>query len=169
MSWPSVNVWHAVAIFQMKSSQLYVINGLVMLVTFFFCRVVMFPYVLYLYSQLVGLSYWEVRNYFWLGILTQVLHDTTILCNSKRLHRNLVYPTAHPSETFWFSLIEFCQNSIQETDILFKWISFWTTAIHQFFQQMQMKICCHTVLFIFGNCPFCFISPTCSHVFYYLQ
>ncbi|PSN38095.1 hypothetical protein C0J52_00857 [Blattella germanica] len=43
----------------MKSSQLYVINGLVMLVTFFFCRVVMFPYVCYLYSQLVGLSYWE--------------------------------------------------------------------------------------------------------------
>ncbi|XP_067014933.1 TLC domain-containing protein 3A isoform X2 [Anabrus simplex] len=43
----------------MKSSQLYVVNGLVMVVTFFFCRVVMFPYVCYLYSQLIGLPYWE--------------------------------------------------------------------------------------------------------------
>jgi hypothetical protein len=64
--------------FQMKSSQLYVINGLVMLVTFFFCRVVMFPYVFYLYSQLVGLSYWEVRLSLLLGILILFLHDITV-------------------------------------------------------------------------------------------
>lgn len=66
-------VLHAVAMFQMKSSQLYVINGLVMLVTFFFCRVVMFPYVFYLYSQLVGLSYWEVKISFKLGIFDIIL------------------------------------------------------------------------------------------------
>jgi Na+/glutamate symporter len=57
----SGKVFHVVSMFQMKSSQLYVINGLVMLVTFFFCRVIMFPYVFYLYSRIVGLSYWEVR------------------------------------------------------------------------------------------------------------
>lgn len=67
------SILHTVAMFQMKSSQLYVINGLVMLVTFFLCRVVMFPYVFYLYSQLVGLSYWEVRIPFRLGIFDIIL------------------------------------------------------------------------------------------------
>lgn len=32
-----------------------------MLGTFFFCRVAMFPYVCYMYSQVVGLPYWQVR------------------------------------------------------------------------------------------------------------
>jgi len=54
-------VFHVVSMFQMKSSQFYIINGLVMLVTFFFFRVVMFPYVFYRYSRIVGLSFWEVR------------------------------------------------------------------------------------------------------------
>jgi hypothetical protein len=70
--------FHAVTMFQMKSSQLYVVNGLVMLVTFFFCRVVMFPYVFCLYSRLAGLSYWEVRSSFWLGILTHFSHDIAV-------------------------------------------------------------------------------------------
>jgi len=44
---------------KMKSSQFYIINGLVMLVTFFFFRVALFPYVFYRYSRIVGLSFWE--------------------------------------------------------------------------------------------------------------
>ncbi|XP_021921780.1 protein FAM57A [Zootermopsis nevadensis] len=59
LSTPFVSFRGILSKLKMKSSQLYIINGLVMLVTFFFCRVVMFPYVFYLYSQLVGLSYWE--------------------------------------------------------------------------------------------------------------
>lgn len=47
------------SVLKMKSSQFYIINGLVMLVTFFFFRVVMFPYVFYRYSRIVGLSFWE--------------------------------------------------------------------------------------------------------------
>lgn len=38
----------------------------------------MFPYVFYLYSRLVGLSYWEVRLSFLLGSLTLFLHDIVI-------------------------------------------------------------------------------------------
>ncbi|XP_068899940.1 TLC domain-containing protein 3A isoform X2 [Tenebrio molitor] len=41
----------------MKSSNLYVINGLVMLTTFFVCRVAMFPCVIYLYARSVDLDY----------------------------------------------------------------------------------------------------------------
>ncbi|XP_044261056.1 TLC domain-containing protein 3A isoform X1 [Tribolium madens] len=43
----------------MKSSILYVINGLVMLGTFFVCRVAMFPYVIYLYARSVDLDYFS--------------------------------------------------------------------------------------------------------------
>lgn len=59
LSTPFVSFRGILSMLKMKSSQLYVINGLVMLVTFFFCRVVMFPYVFYLYSRIAGLSYWE--------------------------------------------------------------------------------------------------------------
>ncbi|RZC39332.1 protein FAM57A [Asbolus verrucosus] len=41
----------------LKSSNLYVINGLVMLGTFFICRVAMFPCVIYLYARTVDLDY----------------------------------------------------------------------------------------------------------------
>ncbi|KAJ9595331.1 hypothetical protein L9F63_027284, partial [Diploptera punctata] len=59
LSTPFVSFRGILSRLKMKSSQLYIMNGLVMLVTFFFCRVVMFPYVCYLYSQLVGLPYLE--------------------------------------------------------------------------------------------------------------
>ena len=44
----------------LKSSNLYVVNGLVMLAVFFICRVAMFPGVIYLYSQSVDLDYFSV-------------------------------------------------------------------------------------------------------------
>ncbi|KAJ3650411.1 hypothetical protein Zmor_016513 [Zophobas morio] len=43
----------------LKSSNLYVVNGLVMLAVFFICRVAMFPGVIYLYSQSVDLDYFS--------------------------------------------------------------------------------------------------------------
>lgn len=59
LSTPFVSFRGILSKLKMKSTQLYVVNGLVMLITFFFCRVVMFPYVCYLYSQIVGMSFWE--------------------------------------------------------------------------------------------------------------
>lgn len=59
LSTPFVSFRGILSKLKMKSSHLYVINGLVMLFTFFLCRVVMFPYVCYLYSQFIGLSFWE--------------------------------------------------------------------------------------------------------------
>ncbi|KAJ8916652.1 hypothetical protein NQ315_000297 [Exocentrus adspersus] len=38
----------------MKESRLYVVNGLLMLVSFFVCRVAMFPYVIHMYAQAIG-------------------------------------------------------------------------------------------------------------------
>lgn len=38
----------------MKESTLYVVNGLMMLVTFFLCRIAMFPYVIHMYAQTIG-------------------------------------------------------------------------------------------------------------------
>nr|CAD7425735.1 unnamed protein product [Timema monikensis] len=68
LSTPFVSFRGILSKLKMKSSHLYVVNGLAMLVTFFFCRVVMFPYVCYLYSRLVGLTYWQVCEgpYLWM-------------------------------------------------------------------------------------------------------
>lgn len=59
LSTPFVSFRGILSKLKMKSSQLYVVNGLVMLVTFFLCRVITLPYVCYKYSDYVGLSFWE--------------------------------------------------------------------------------------------------------------
>ncbi|XP_063220215.1 TLC domain-containing protein 3A [Bacillus rossius redtenbacheri] len=59
LSTPFVSFRGILSRLKMKASTLYFVNGLVMLVTFFFCRVMMFPYVCYLYSQVVGLPFFE--------------------------------------------------------------------------------------------------------------
>jgi len=41
---------------QMKDSLVYVANGLLMLVSFFFCRVMLFPYLYYWYASLVNMT-----------------------------------------------------------------------------------------------------------------
>jgi len=41
---------------QMKESPVYVVNGLLMLLSFFLCRVMLFPYLYYWYSTLLGAS-----------------------------------------------------------------------------------------------------------------
>lgn len=61
-STPFVSFRGILSLLKLKKTRLYLINGLVMLVTFFFCRVVMFPYVCYIYSQVVGLSFFNAVN-----------------------------------------------------------------------------------------------------------
>merc|ERR550532_2093068 len=41
---------------KMKDSLVYVVNGLLMLVSFFFCRVMLFPYLYYWYACLIDVS-----------------------------------------------------------------------------------------------------------------
>ena len=38
----------------MKRSKPYMVNGIAMLVVFFFCRVLLMPYTYYLYGQQIG-------------------------------------------------------------------------------------------------------------------
>ncbi|XP_046410218.1 TLC domain-containing protein 3A isoform X1 [Neodiprion fabricii] len=59
LSTPFVSMRGILSRLKMKSTQLYVTNGLIMIGTFFICRVAMFPYLCYLYSELVGLPYFE--------------------------------------------------------------------------------------------------------------
>ncbi|KAJ8954218.1 hypothetical protein NQ318_005813 [Aromia moschata] len=50
-STPFVSVRGILSKIGMKNSIIYVVNGLVMLVVFFLCRVAMFPYVIYMYAR----------------------------------------------------------------------------------------------------------------------
>lgn len=59
LSTPFVSLRGILSKMGLKQSKLYVINGLLMLATFFFCRVAMFPYVCYLYSLVVDKPYFE--------------------------------------------------------------------------------------------------------------
>lgn len=56
-STPFVSVRGILSKVGLKQSNLYIINGLVMLATFFLCRVAMFPYVIYLYAESVNLDF----------------------------------------------------------------------------------------------------------------
>ncbi|CAH0549369.1 unnamed protein product [Brassicogethes aeneus] len=56
-STPFVSIRGILSKIGMKDSSLYVYNGIIMLVTFFLCRVAMFPYVLYAYGQVIGLDF----------------------------------------------------------------------------------------------------------------
>lgn len=62
LSTPFVSFRGILSIMGLKESKAYVINGLVMLVTFFWCRVFLMPYVCYYYSQVVNLPFFEA---FW--------------------------------------------------------------------------------------------------------
>lgn len=62
LSTPFVSFRGILSIMGLKESKMYVINGLVMLFTFFWCRVFLVPYVCYYYSQVVNLPFFEA---FW--------------------------------------------------------------------------------------------------------
>lgn len=59
MSTPFVSFRAVLSILKMKKSKLYVINGLLMILTFFCFRIVMLPLLLYKYSLVVSLSMYE--------------------------------------------------------------------------------------------------------------
>ncbi|XP_041785485.1 ceramide synthase [Anopheles merus] len=59
LSTPFVSFRSILSVMGLKQSKLYVINGLVMLVTFFWCRVFLMPYVCYYYSQVVNKPFLE--------------------------------------------------------------------------------------------------------------
>lgn len=59
-STPFVSLRGVLSKMGLKDSRLYIINGLIMLVVFFLCRVIMFPYVIYLYARSAGLDYFSV-------------------------------------------------------------------------------------------------------------
>lgn len=59
LSTPFVSIRGILSKLKMKASSLYVVNGLTMLFTFFLCRLAMFPYVMYMYSEFINQSIWE--------------------------------------------------------------------------------------------------------------
>lgn len=62
LSTPFVSFRGILSIMGLKESKMYVINGLVMVVSFFWCRIFLMPYVCYYYSQVVNLPFFEA---FW--------------------------------------------------------------------------------------------------------
>lgn len=61
LSTPFVSLRGILARLRLKQARLYLANGLLMLATFFVCRVASLPYVCLLYSRVTGLSYVEVN------------------------------------------------------------------------------------------------------------
>lgn len=59
-STPFVSLRGVLSKIGLKTSNLYIVNGLVMLMIFFLCRIAMFPYVVYLYADSVNLDYLTV-------------------------------------------------------------------------------------------------------------
>lgn len=59
-STPFVSLRSMLSVLGLKESRLYVINGLIMLATFFVCRVYMWPYVMWRYSVAIDATFWEV-------------------------------------------------------------------------------------------------------------
>ncbi|XP_055535315.1 ceramide synthase [Wyeomyia smithii] len=59
LSTPFVSFRSILSVMGLKESKVYVVNGLVMLITFFWCRVFLMPYVCYYYSQVISLPFFE--------------------------------------------------------------------------------------------------------------
>ena len=59
MSTPFVSFRAVLSIIKMKESKLYVINGILMILSFFCFRIVMLPLLMYKYSLVVSLSMFE--------------------------------------------------------------------------------------------------------------
>lgn len=59
LSTPFVSLRGILSRLRLKASRAYLVNGLLMLATFFLCRVISLPYVCLMYSRVLGLSYFE--------------------------------------------------------------------------------------------------------------
>ncbi|XP_063628919.1 uncharacterized protein LOC134800349 [Cydia splendana] len=60
LSTPFVSLRGILSRLKMKSTRVYLLNGILMLLTFLFCRVLSLPYVCHMYSKAVGMSYLQV-------------------------------------------------------------------------------------------------------------
>lgn len=60
-STPFVSIRSILSTLHLKNSRLYVLNGLVMLATFFVCRVAMWPYLYWWYGQTVNKNIFQVH------------------------------------------------------------------------------------------------------------
>lgn len=63
LSTPFVSFRGILSILDLKHTTTYIVNGLLMLVLFFICRVLIGPYVLYIYSDIVNLTYLQVNRH----------------------------------------------------------------------------------------------------------
>lgn len=82
-STPFVSLRGILSRFGLKSSKLYVVNGLVMLASFFICRVAMFPYVLYMYAKFIRVDYLMVSKKVETRIRTNNYRDSCLTGDSK--------------------------------------------------------------------------------------
>ncbi|CAB3245569.1 unnamed protein product [Arctia plantaginis] len=62
LSTPFVSLRGILSRMKLKASRAYLVNGVMMLLTFFVCRVISLPYVCLLYSRVLGLPYLEAIN-----------------------------------------------------------------------------------------------------------
>lgn len=76
LSTPFVSIRSILSTIGLKDSTAYVVNGLLMLATFFVCRVLMWPYVYYWYSGLVQMTVLQVSiNIF---VIVQLKQEITL-------------------------------------------------------------------------------------------
>lgn len=61
ISTPFVSIRSILSILNLKKSTLYVVNGLLMLVSFFICRILMWPMLYWWYSRIIQKNVFEVR------------------------------------------------------------------------------------------------------------
>lgn len=58
-STPFVSLRSILSTLGLKETRIYIINGLIMLLSFFICRVLMWPYVMWRYSLEIKLNIWQ--------------------------------------------------------------------------------------------------------------
>ena len=72
-STPFVSLRSILSTLGMKESQPYIINGLVMLGSFFVCRVLMWPYVMWRYSVEINATIWQAITGLPIGCIIGIL------------------------------------------------------------------------------------------------
>ncbi|XP_070572728.1 TLC domain-containing protein 3A-like isoform X2 [Ptychodera flava] len=60
MATPFLHLRAILTLIGWKKSKLYLINGVLIIVTFFCCRLLVFPFIYYMYGRSKGLTLWEV-------------------------------------------------------------------------------------------------------------
>lgn len=72
-STPFVSLRSILSTLGMKETRSYIINGLVMLFSFFVCRVLMWPYVMWRYSVEINTSFWQATIGLPIGCIIGIL------------------------------------------------------------------------------------------------